>query len=193
MRVYWLKKDLEALGDKDRICCGRGKNPLNIFAVDGEIPGKLSILAQKSLNYTWTWKGWTGIHIVLSVFPHGQHIIWASFLVWNKRKVLCCSCRVWRKINTFPISNIKRRLKSLRHCTMHRLVLGLTSGATCFVWDSYSLPWGLLWLSFRWNEYLSWRCLWYGLEISLLEYFFWQTWEVSGSFERLVCLVVPLW
>lgn len=28
------------------------KNPLNIFAVDGEIPGKLSILAQKSLNYT---------------------------------------------------------------------------------------------------------------------------------------------
>lgn len=56
MRVYWLKKDLEALGNKDHIGCGRGKNPLNIFAVDGEIPGKLSISAQKSLNYTLTWK-----------------------------------------------------------------------------------------------------------------------------------------
>lgn len=52
MRMYWLKKDLEALDNKDCIGCGRGKKPLNIFVVDGEIPGKLSISAQQSLNYT---------------------------------------------------------------------------------------------------------------------------------------------
>lgn len=46
-RVYCLKKDLEALDNKDLIGCGRGKNPLNMFAVGGEIPGKLSISAQK--------------------------------------------------------------------------------------------------------------------------------------------------
>lgn len=119
-RVYWLKKDLEALDNKNLIGCGRGKKPLNMFVVDGEIPGKLSISAQKSLNYTWTWKSWTDIYVVLSFlcFFTASTFIWASFLVWNERRVPCCSCRICplqkdsqdsaphSKTSKFPITEI---------------------------------------------------------------------------------------
>lgn len=65
---------------------------------------------------------------------------------------------------------LKRRLKSVRRCTVHRLVLGLTSGASCFAWDRCSLSWTVFAAGFQ-MEYLSWRCLWYCLEISLSEHF----------------------
>lgn len=75
-----------------------------------------------------------------------------------------------RKINIFPTSNIKKKAQIFE--TLHSAqVLGLTSGASCFIWDRYSLSWAFLAAEFQ-VEYLSWWCLWYCLEISLLKLFF---------------------
>lgn len=83
-------------------------------------------------------------------FVMASTFIWASFLLCNERRVHCCSCRIWGKINTFPISNMKRRLKSLRHCTVNRLVLGLTSGLLV-LYGTDTHPEVSWWLSFRWS------------------------------------------
>lgn len=77
--------------------------------------------------------------------------------------------------------------------TLHSAWAGIGTHLWCFlfVWDRCSLSWAVFAAGFQ-MEYLSWRCLWYCLEISLSEhFFFYQKWEVSGSFERLVCLVGP--
>lgn len=74
---------------------------------------------------------------------------------------------------------------------MHGLVLGLTSGASCLCRTDAHYPELSLQLGFRWSTCpedafgIAWRSHCRNI------FFFYQKWEVSGSFERLVCLVGP--
>lgn len=74
--------------------------------------------------------------------------------------------------------------------TLHSAWAGIGTHLWCFlfVWDRCSLSWAVFAAGFQ-MEYLSWRCLWYCLEISLSEHFFFLPKMGSEWFIWKACLL----
>lgn len=72
------------------------KTPCNVFAVDGEVPGKLNISAQAVIELHMNLKklNWNTQTLSFLYFFTANTFIWALILVWNERRMCSFSCRL---------------------------------------------------------------------------------------------------